>query len=143
MTEFALPNDANTHGDVLGGKVMHLMDLTAAMAAYRHCRKPVLTISVDSLRFLYPVRIGSLMIFEGVVTRAFNTSMEIFVEVHTENVLTGERRKTCSGFLTFVAIDENRKPSPVPALVPETDIEKKRFAEAATRRKIRLHLAES
>ena len=142
MTEFALPNDANTHGDVLGGKVMHLMDLTAAMAAYRHCRKPVLTVSVDSLRFLHPVRIGSLMILEGVVTRAFTTSMEIFVEVHTENVLTGERKKTCSGYLTFVAIDENRNPTPVPPLKPESEIEIKRYKEALARRYIRLQMSE-
>jgi acyl-CoA hydrolase len=140
LTEFALPNDANTHGDVLGGKVMHLMDLTAAMTAYRHCRKPVLTISVDSLRFRHPVRIGSLMIFESVATRSFNTSMEIFVEVHSEDVLTGERVKTCSGFLTFVAIDENGRPSAIPRLEPENKIEKERFEAALKRRELRLQM---
>ena len=138
MSEFALPNDANTHGDVLGGKVMHLMDLSAAMTAYRHCRKPVLTISVDSLRFLHPVPIGSLMIFEAAITRAFTTSMEILVEVYTEDVLTGVRKKTCAGYLTFVAIDRNRRPSAVPPVKPESEIEKKRFEEALLRRELRL-----
>ena len=140
MTEFALPNDANTHGDVLGGKVMHIMDLAAAITAYRHCRKPVLTISVDSLRFLHPVRIGSLMIFEAVATRSFTKSMEILVEVHSEDVLTGKRLKTCSGYLTFVAIDEDRRPAMVPLLNPETDTEKKRYEEALIRRKLRLQM---
>jgi acyl-CoA hydrolase len=138
MTELVLPNDANTHGNVLGGKVMHLMDLAAAIAAYRHCSKQVVTVSVDSLRFLYPVKVGELMILEATVTRAFRTSLEIQVEVSSEDLLSGERKKTCSGFLTFVAIDKDGRPTAVPELIVETDEERRRFEEALARRRLRL-----
>lgn len=142
MTQLALPNDANTHGTVLGGKVMHLMDLTAAIAASRHCRKPVVTVSVDSVRFHHPVRVGEVMLVEAVVTRAFRTSMEVQVTVQSENPRTGSRQKTCSAFLTFVAVDEHGKPTPVPPLVPETDEEKRRWELALERRRRRLAAAE-
>lgn len=140
MTELALPNDANTHGNVLGGKVMHLMDLAAAVAAFRHARRPVVTVSVDSVRFLHPVKVGEVMIFEAVVTRAFRTSMEVKVEVQSENVLTGERLRTCSAYLTFVALDGGR-PCPVPQLVPENEEEQRRYEGALARREYRLHLS--
>jgi acyl-CoA hydrolase len=139
MSEFALPNDANTHGNILGGKVMQLMDLAAAMAAYRHCRQPVVTVSVDSLRFLHPVNLGSLMIIEAAVTRAFNTSMEIFVEVLSEDVLTGKQMKTCSGYLTFVAIDKEGRPTGIPPIKPSTPTEQKRYEQALERRQNRLN----
>ncbi|GAB4238261.1 MAG: hypothetical protein Kow00109_12620 [Acidobacteriota bacterium] len=141
MTQLALPNDANTHGTVLGGKVMHLMDLTAAIAASRHCRKPVVTVSVDSVRFHHPVRVGEVMLVEAVVTRAFRTSMEVQVTVQSENPRTGSRQKTCSAFLTFVAVDEEGKPTPVPPLIPETDEERRRWELALERRKRRLAAA--
>lgn len=140
MTELVLPNHANTLGNVLGGKVMHLLDLAAAIAASRHCRMPVVTVSVDSVRFLHPVQVGDVMILEAVMTRAFNTSMELRVEVWSENLLTGERIKTCTAFLTFVAL-KNGKPAPVPPLQPGDEEEERRYHEASERRKQRLKLA--
>lgn len=141
MTELVLPNDANTHGNVLGGKVMHLMDLAGAVAAFRHARRPVVTVSVDSVRFLHPVKVGQVMLFEAVVTRAFRTSMEVKVEVRSEDVLTGDQRKTCSAYLTFVALDDNGRPAPVPPLQPESEEELRRYEGALARREYRLSLS--
>ena len=138
ITELVLPNDANTYGNVLGGKVMHLMDLAGAVAAHRHCRKTVVTVSVDSLRFLHPVKVGELMLMDAVVTRAFHTSMEVQVEVRSEDLLTGEQRRTCSGFLTFVAIDEDGRPTAVAPVIPETTEEFQRYEAAQNRRERRL-----
>ena len=137
-SELALPNDVNLLGNVLGGKVMHLVDLAGAMAAIRHARLPVVTVSVDSLQFLHPVHSGELIILRSSVNRAFHTSMEVGVKVITENLLTGHRRHTCSAYLTFVALDENGRPSAVPPVIPETDEEKRRFSEAGERREYRL-----
>ena len=137
MTELVLPNDANTFGNVLGGKVMHLIDLVGAIAALRHCREPVVTVSVDSLQFLHPVKVGHLMTLEAIVTRAFNTSLEVRVEVSSEEPLTGITRRTCRAYLTFVALRDSR-PTPVPPLLPETDEELRRFEEASKRRAHRL-----
>jgi len=141
-SEFALPNDANGLGNVLGGKVMHLVDLAAAMAAIRHARRPAVTASVDSLNFLHPVRIGQLMILHASVNRAFRTSMEVGVKVLAEDILTGERLHTCSAYLTFVALDENRKATPVPPVIPETEEERRRYRQAGERREFRLALRE-
>ena len=112
-SELALPNDANGLGKVLGGKVMHLADLAGAMAAIRHARRVVVTLSVDRLQFLHPVRIGELIVLRSSVNRVFRTSMEVGVKVTAENLLTGEQRHTCSAYLTFVALDETRKPTPI------------------------------
>ena len=120
-SELALPNDANGLGAVLGGKVMHLVDLTAAMAAMRHARRPVVTASVDSLHFLHPVRIGELIVLRSSVNRAFRTSMEVGVYVTAENLLSGRRLHTCSAYLTFVALDDRGKATPVPPVIPETE----------------------
>jgi acyl-CoA hydrolase len=139
-SEVALPNDASGLGNVLGGKVMHLVDLAAAMAALRHARKPVVTASVDSLHFIHPVRIGQLIVLRSSVNRVFHSSMEVGVHVETETLLTGEKLHTCSAYLTFVALDENRKPAPVPPVIPETEEEKRRFREAGERREYRLAL---
>jgi len=139
-SELALPNDTNGLGNVLGGKVMHLVDLAAAMAALRHARKPVVTASVDSMNFIHPVRIGQLIVLRSSVNRAFRTSMEIGVHVETENLLTGEKLHTCSAYLTFVALDENRRPTAVPPVIPETEEEKRRYHEAGQRREYRLAL---
>lgn len=138
MTEVVLPNDTNTLGNVLGGKVMHLMDIAAAIAAYRHCRRPVVTVSVDSLQFLNPVKMGHIMLLEASVTRAFNTSMEVLVDACSEDPLTGERKRTSTAFLTFVAIDKEGRPIKVPPILPETDLEKRRYEEAQQRREQRL-----
>jgi acyl-CoA hydrolase len=123
---------------VLGGKVMHLVDLTAAIAAMRHARRPVVTASVDSLLFLHPVHIGELIVLRASVNRVFHTSMEVGVRVMTEKMLTGERRHTCSAYLTFVALDENGKPVPVCPVIPETEEEKRRYQHAGERRENRL-----
>src|SRR5512142_2120080 len=108
-SELALPNDAHGLGNVLGGKVMHLVDLAAAMAALRHARHPCVTASVDSLHFLHPVRIGQLLVLRSSVNRVFRSSMEVGVQVETETLMTGEKLHTCSAYLTFVALDDNGK----------------------------------
>jgi len=138
--EVALPNDTNGLGNVLGGKVMHLVDLAAALAALRHARKPVVTASVDSLHFIHPVRIGQLIVLRSSVNRAFHTSMEVGVHVETENLLTGQKVHTCSAYLTFVALDENKRPTRIPPVIPETEEEKRRYHEAGERREYRLAL---
>ncbi|MBI4445859.1 MAG: acyl-CoA thioesterase [Acidobacteria bacterium] len=138
VTEVVLPNDANTLGNILGGRVMHLMDITGAIAAFRHCRQQVVTASVDSLHFLHPIRIGQLIILESFVTRAFQTSMEVQVEIFSEDPLTGERQKTSRAYLTFVAVDESGRPKEVPPLKTRTKEERGRYREALRRRRLRL-----
>jgi acyl-CoA hydrolase len=139
-SELALPNDANGLGNVLGGKVMHLVDLCAAMAALRHARRPVVTASVDSLSFLHPVHIGELIMLRSSVNRVFRTSMEVGVYVVTENLLTGERLHTCSAYLTFVGLDAAHKATVIPPVNPETEDEIRRFRQAGERREHRLAL---
>jgi len=137
-SELALPIDANGWGHVLGGKVMHLVDLAGAMAAMRHARRGVVTAAVDSLHFLHPVNMGELIMLSSAVNRVFRTSMEVGVRVITENLLTGSQRHTCSAYLTFVAMDENGVPAVVPPVIPETEAEQRRFHEAGERREYRL-----
>jgi acyl-CoA hydrolase len=139
-SELALPNDANGYGNLLGGRVMHLVDLAAAMAAMRHARKPVVTASVDSLHFLHPVHISELVILRSSVNRVFRTSMEVGVTVETENLMTGQRLHTCSAYLTFVALGEDRRATAIPPVIPETEAEKRRYREAGERREYRLAL---
>jgi acyl-CoA hydrolase len=137
-SELALPTDVNPLGNILGGKVMHLVDLAAALAATRHTRLPVVTVSVDSLQFLEPVHVGELIVLRSSVNRVFRTSMEVGVKVMTENLLTGHRVHTCSAYLTFVALDEAGKPSAAPQVIPETEEENRRYREAEQRREYRL-----
>ena len=139
-SELALPTDANGLGNVLGGKVMHLVDLAAAMAAIRHARRPCVTASVDSLHFLHPVRIGQLIVLRSSVNRVFRSSMEVGVQVETETLMTGQKLHTCSAYLTFVALDENGKAMEVPPVIPETEEEKRRYEQAGERREYRLAL---
>jgi acyl-CoA hydrolase len=139
-SELALPNDANVLGNVLGGKVMHLVDLAAAMAAIRHARRPCVTASVDSLHFLHPVRIGQLIVLRSAVNRVFRSSMEVGVQVETETLLTGEKLHTCSAYLTFVALDENGRAIEVAPVIPETEEEQRRYRQAGERREYRLAL---
>jgi len=141
MVEVVLPNDANPLGNILGGKVMHLIDIAGAIAAHRHSRSVVVTASVDSLDFLHPIRVGQLVILKAQVTRAFHTSMEVEVKVYLEDYLTGERRQTSSAFMTYVALDRAGQPKPVPPLIPRTAEEKRRYREALERRRHRLALA--
>lgn len=137
-SEIALPNDANGLGAVLGGKVMHLVDLAGAMAAMRHSRTPVVTASVDSFQFLHPVHPGELIVLRSSVNRVFRTSMEVGVYVTTENLLSGKKMHTCSAYLTFVALNREGKATPVGPVIPETDEEKRRYREAGERREYRL-----
>src|SRR5450631_4442027 len=137
-SELALPNDANGLGNMLGGKVMHLVDLAAAMAGLRHAHQPIVTASVDSLHFLHPVHIGELIILRSSVNRVFRSSMEIGVKVMTEQLLTGVRLHTCSAYLTFVAIDREGRSITIPQVIPETEDEIRRYRQAGERREYRL-----
>lgn len=139
-SEIALPTDANPLGFLLGGRVMHLVDLAGALAAMRHARQAVVTASVDYLNFLHPIQIGQLVLLRSSVNRAFHTSMEVGVKVLVEDVLTGERKHTCSAYLTFVAIDREGNRVAVPPVIPETQEEKRRYEEAGQRRSYRLEL---
>ena len=138
--ELALPNDTNALGTLLGGKVMHLVDLAGAMAAMRHARAVVVTASIDYMTFLHPVHVGQLVILRSAVNRVFRTSMEVGVKVFVEDLLTGDTRHTSSAYLTFVAIDPQGKGVALPPVIPETDAEKRRYEEAARRRTERLAL---
>jgi len=138
MTELVLPQDSNVLGNILGGRVMHLIDIAGAIAAYRHCRRQVVTASVDHLDFLNPVRVGDLIVLEAQVNRAFHTSVEVGVDVFSENSAAGERKRTTTAFLTFVALDAVGKPVPVPPLIVKTSEERRRYREAGERRNLRL-----
>ncbi len=138
--ELALPNDANGLGNLLGGKVMHLVDLAGAMAAMRHARQPVVTASVDHMNFLHPVHIGQLVKLYSAVNRVFRTSMEVGVKVFVEDLIRGDVRHTSSAYLTFVAVDLAGKAMPVTPVIPESEEEKRRFQQAGERRDYRLAL---
>ncbi len=138
MTEVVLPNDANPLGNILGGRVMHLIDIAAAIAAHRHSNSYVVTASVDYVDFRNPIKVGELIILKSSVNRVFRTSMEVGVKVFSENVLTGERQHCSSAYVTFVALDEQGRPHPVPPLILETAEDRRRWREAAARRRIRL-----
>ncbi|HXX22999.1 MAG TPA: acyl-CoA thioesterase [Terriglobia bacterium] len=139
--EIVLPNDANPLGNILGGKVMHLIDIAGAIAARRHCRTLLVTASVDNLDFVHPIKVGQLILLRAFVTRTFNTSLEVEVNVFLEDALTGERRQTSSAFVTYVAVDRDGHPTKVPPIVPVTAEEKRRFRAALVRRRRRLALA--
>ena len=141
-SEFALPNDANTLGNVLGGKVMHLVDLAAALAAVRHSRCSVVTASVDHMSFLHPIHIGQLIVLRSSVNRVFRTSMELGVRVEVENLVTGDIQHTSSAYLTFVALDKSGNRLTIPPVIPETEDEKRRYEEAEERRAYRLAMRE-
>ena len=141
MAEVVLPAQTNALGKLLGGHVMHLVDIAAAMAAHRHSNSYVITASVDYIDFCNPVSLGEIVILKSQINRVFNTSMEVGVEVYSENVLTGERKHTTTAYVTFVAIDEKTlRPKPVRPLILESPEEKRRYEEAAERRKTRLAL---
>jgi acyl-CoA hydrolase len=141
MAEVVLPAQTNPLGKLLGGQVMHLVDMAAAMAASRHSNSYVVTASVDYIDFRNAVNLGELVILKSQVNRVFNTSMEVGVEVFSEQILTGQRRHTTTAYVTFVAIDEyTKQPKTVRPLLLKTAEEKRRFREAAERRKTRLRL---
>ena len=137
MHELVLPNDTNNLGNVLGGRVMHLMDVCAAMSAYKHARSHVVTASVDNLNFLAPAKKGFILILRSSVNFASKTSMEVGVKIESENPFSGEVRHTASAYLTFVALDEYGKPKEVPLVAPETEDEKRRYEEGENRTKER------
>lgn len=138
MIEIVFPNDANPLGNVFGGRVMQLIDVVGSISAMRHARNTVVTASMDQLDFKNAVRVGEVLILNASVNYVATTSMEVGVKVVAENPLTGERRHTSSAYLTYVSIDVSGKPVPVPPIVPETEEEKRRYAEAQIRRKHRL-----
>jgi acyl-CoA hydrolase len=138
MTEFVLPNDANVLGKMLGGRVMHLIDIAGALAAGRHSNSYIVTASVDYLDFRCPIEVGEFILLKASVNRVFHTSMEVGVKVFAENILTGERKHTSSAYLTYVALDKNRKPHLAPPLILETEEDRRRFREAGERRDLRL-----
>jgi acyl-CoA hydrolase len=141
MTEIVLPAQTNVLGKLLGGQVMHLVDMVAAMAAHRHSNSYVVTASVDYIDFRNPVNLGEIVNLHSQVNRVFRTSMEVGVDVYSENAMTGQRKHTTTAYVTFVAIDEHtRMPKPVAPLIVKTAEERRRFREAASRRKVRLAL---
>ena len=133
MHELVLPNDTNLLGNVLGGRVMHLMDMCAAMSAYKHARTAVVTASVDSLDFLAPVKMGEIMILKSSVNYTGKSSMEVGVRIESENPKTGHIHHTSSAYLTFVSLNENGKPQKVDDIELENDIEIRRFKEGKIR----------
>ena len=133
MHELVLPNDTNLLGNVLGGRVMHLMDICAAMSAYKHARRPVVTASVDHLDFLAPAKKGDILILKSSVNFTHKTSMEVGVKIEAETPLTGEIHHTATAYLTFVALNDNKKPMKIPRILPKTDKEKYRFKEVEKR----------
>ena len=137
MHQLVLPNDTNVLGNVHGGRVMCLMDICAAMSAYKHARKPVVTASVDRLDFLASAKKGDILILKSSVNYAHRTSMEIGVRIDAESPFTGEIRHTATAYLTFVAIDANNKPTKIPKIIPETEDEKRRYQRAKNRHLIR------
>jgi len=137
MTELVLPNDANPLGNLLGGRLLHFIDLIGAMAALRHSRSYVVTASMDHIDFIAPVHVGDLLILKSSCNRAFNTSMEIGVKCEVENTMAGVRRHVATAYLTFVAVDSQGRRVPVPQLQPDTEDEKRRYEDAGRRRDLR------
>lgn len=141
IAEFALPIYANPLGYLLGGRIMHLVDLAGATAAMRHARRSVVTASVDSMTFLHPIRIGQLVTLKSSVNRVFRSSMEVGVKVVVEDLKTGGVVHTNSSYLTFVALDEETgRPVEVPEVIPETEEQRRRWEQALARRAARLEL---
>jgi acyl-CoA hydrolase len=138
MVEVALPQDANILGDVLGGRVMHLVDIAGAISASRHSHSNVVTASVDHLDFRNPIHVGELIVLKASVNRVFQTSIEVGVKVFSEDVLSGQRKHTTSAYLTFVALDEAGNPQAVRPLICESEDDHRRFRQALARRKMRL-----
>jgi acyl-CoA hydrolase len=141
MTEMIFPNDTNTLGNLMGGNLMRLLDIAGAIAAQKHCTRIVVTASVDNVQFKESIPLGSVVTLQAKVTRAFNSSMEVVVEVWAENIPAGTKIHTNKAFLTFVAVDQTGRPIEVPAVEPETDEENELYVGALRRRQLRLVLA--
>ncbi|HTF81580.1 MAG TPA: acyl-CoA thioesterase [Cytophagales bacterium] len=141
MTEMVLPNDTNTLTNLMGGRLLYWMDIVAAIAAQRHANSIVVTASVDNVSFQQPIKLGNVVTMEARVTRAFSTSMEVLIEVYCEDIPNQTKFKSNSAFYTFVGVDSESKPKPVPELIPETEAEKVLYNQALQRRQMRLVLA--
>ena len=140
MTQVVQPNDTNPLGNLHGGVVMYWMDECSAISATKHSRAIVVTVSVDGVSFRNPIELGSFVTIKAKVTRTFRSSMEVFIEVWSENIVKNTKIKCNEAYYTFVAIDENKKPKPVPEIFPETDEEKRLYDGAIRRRQVRLIL---
>lgn len=138
MTELVLPNDTNQLGNLLGGRLMHWMDICAAISAGKHSGRVCVTASVDELNFLGPVKLGQVVHLHASVNHAFRTSMEVGISVEVEDIHTGHKRHVNTGYMTFVALDETGRPTAIPPLTPTTEDEKRRYNGALLRRKARL-----
>ncbi len=141
MTELVMPNDTNMIFNLMGGKLMHWMDVIAAIAAQRHSNRLVVTASVDNVSFKEPIKLGNVLTLKAKVTRAFTTSMEVHIQVWGEDVPARRKFKSNEAYFTFVALGENGKPVAVPEVIPETDGEKALYESALNRREMRLVLA--
>ncbi len=141
MNELVLPNDTNPLHNLMGGRLLHLMDIAAAISAQRHSNHVVVTASVDNVSFKHPVKLGDVITLKAKVTRAFHTSMEVRIEVWTENIPSGSKVKSNEAYYTFVALDNDGKPANVPNLITETEEEKQLYETAQFRRELRLILA--
>jgi acyl-CoA hydrolase len=140
MTEIVLPNDTNVFGNLMGGRLMYWMDIAAALAAQKHSNAPVVTASVDNISFENPIKLGNAVHIEAKITRAFNTSMEIYLKVWGEDLMQQHKYKSNEAYYTFVALAADKKPISVSQLIPETNEEKKLFDGALRRRQLRLIL---
>lgn len=141
MNEIVLPNDTNIFGNLMGGRLMYWMDIAAAIASSKHCNAPVMTVSVDNISFKTPIKLGNTVRIEAHITRSFNTSMEVYLKVWGEDPLHQYRYESNEAYFTFVALDPNGKPRPVPPAIPETDNERRLYDGALRRRQLRLILA--
>lgn len=140
MTEMVLPNDTNTLNNLMGGRLMHWMDIASAIAAQRHCNRIVVTASVDNISFSKPIPLGNVVTLKAFVTRTFTSSMEVYIEVIAEEIPTGKKIESNKAFFTFVAVDQSGKPIDIPEIIPETDFEKELYDGALRRRQLRLVL---
>jgi acyl-CoA hydrolase len=140
-TRIVMPNETNTLGNLMGGQLLNWMDINAAIAAHRHCRRVVVTASVNNVSFNRPVRLGDIVTIESKVSRAFTSSMEVFSEVWVEDHISGKQEKSNESIYTFVAVDQNGGPIEVPKLIPETELEIQRYDAALRRKELSLILA--
>lgn len=141
MTELVLPNDTNTLNNLMGGRLMHWMDIVSAISAQKHSNRIVVTASVDNISFTKPIQLGNVVTLKAKVTRAFNSSMEVYITAEAEDIPSGKKFSSNSAFYTFVAVDQSGRPIDVPEVIPETDEEKELHAGALRRRQLRLVLA--
>lgn len=140
MTELVLPNDTNTLNNLMGGRLMHWMDIVSAIAAQKHCNRIVVTASVDNISFREPIRLGDVVTLKAKVTRAFSSSVEVRIDVSAENIPSGTIIESNSAYFTFVAVDQSGRPIDVPEVEPETEQEKEHYNGALRRRQLRLIL---